>query len=72
MPNPGLKLTRLARSFWKRQRNFPKFSPAPQQWEAGQLSHESLDDIHASLPSSDGGKRNERYLAASDPYFARS
>jgi len=37
-----LKLTRLTRSFWKRQRNFPKLSPAPEQWEAGQLSRESL------------------------------
>ena len=37
MPNPGLKLTRLARSFWERQGNFPKFSSAPRQWEAGQI-----------------------------------
>ena len=39
--NPWLKLTRLTPSFWKRRRNFPKFSPAPPQWEAGQLSRES-------------------------------
>jgi len=37
-----LKLTRLTRSFWKRQRNFPHLSPAPQQWKAGQLSREAL------------------------------
>jgi len=30
------------RSFWKRQQHFPKFLPAPQQWEAGQLSRESI------------------------------
>jgi len=28
--------------FWKQQRNFPKFSPAPLQRKTGQLSRESL------------------------------
>jgi len=41
-PNLRLKLTRLTRSFWKRQKSVPKLSPAPQHWEAGQLSRESL------------------------------
>ena len=36
--NKRLKLTRPSRSFWKPQWNFPKSSPPPQQWEAGQLS----------------------------------
>jgi len=40
--NRQLKLTRLTRSFWKRQSNVPRLSPAPEQWEAGQLSRESL------------------------------
>jgi len=40
-----LKLTRLTRSFGKRQGNFPKFPLAQQQWEAGQLSRESLGGI---------------------------
>jgi len=41
-PNTRLKLTPPTRSFWNGKRNFPKFAPALQQWEAGQLSRESL------------------------------
>ena len=37
-----LKLTRPARSFWKPQGDAPKSSPPRQQWEAGQLSRESI------------------------------
>ena len=43
VPNPRLKLSQLMRSSWKQLRKSPKFSPARQQWEAGQLSRESFD-----------------------------
>jgi len=40
--NTQLKLTRPSRSFWRPQWEVPKSSPPPPQWEAGQLSRESL------------------------------
>ena len=42
MASKTVKLTPRTRSFWKRQKNFPQFSSAPQQQEAGQLSRETL------------------------------
>ena len=42
MASKTVKLTPRTRSFWKRQKNFPQFSSAPQPQEAGQLSRETL------------------------------